>query len=190
MRRSKRKNEIYNAAVKLFREKGFAAASMRDLADRVGLEVSSLYSHINSKYEILSDICMECSDMFEEGMSAVISDHGSHMEKVMKLVRLHMDMALHHPSSVTVFNDEWKHLPEDRLKVFLDSRRTYEANFRQLIKEGMTAGDFTKRSSKVVFNIIINSTKWLHYYPRKLSEAELDKFENDIFSFVRAGLKG
>jgi len=132
---------------------------------------------------------MECGNMFEEGMAAVISSDGSNMQKVMKLVRLHMDMALRHPSSVTVFNDEWKHLPEERLALFLESRRAYEASFRKLIKEGMTAGDFTERSTKVVFNIIINSTKWLHYYPRKLSESELEKFENDIFSFVKAGLK-
>ena len=188
MKRSKRKQDIYSAAVQLFREKGYAAASMRDIADRVGLEASSLYSHIGSKEEILTDICMNCSGMFDDGMQKILSKTDSYQDKVKSLVRLHIDMALHHPSSVTVFNDEWKHLPQETLLVFLESRRKYEANFRKLIKEGMSSGVFKQRSSKVVFNILINSTKWLHYYPHKLSGSELEKFENDIFSFLEAGL--
>lgn len=189
MKRSKRKNEIYSAAVRLFRERGYAAASMRDLAERVGIEASSLYSHISSKEEILRDICMDCSQMFEKGMEEVLAMDGTYLEKVNALMRLHFDIALHHPSSATVFNDEWKHLPEASLEKFIASRRTYEAAFRNIIKEGIAAGEFAQRSSKVVFNIIINSTKWLHNYPRKMSKQELDKFKKDIFSFIESGIK-
>lgn len=188
MKRSKRKNEIYSAAVRLFRERGYAAASMRDIAERVGIEASSLYSHISSKEEILRDICMDCSKMFEAGMEDVLAMDVSHLQKVNALMRLHIDIAVHHPSSVTVFNDEWRHLPQESLDKFLASRRAYEAAYRNIIKEGMAAGEFSQRSSKVVFNIIINSTNWLHYYPRKMSKDELLKFEKDIFSFIEAGI--
>ena len=188
MKRSKRKNEIYSAAVRLFRERGYAASSMRDIAERVGIEASSLYSHISSKEEILRDICMDCSEMFEAGMKEVLATEGPFLQKIQALMRLHIDMAINHPSSVTVFNDEWKHLPPASLEKFLASRRAYEAAYRNIIKEGMAAGEFAQRSSKVVFNIIINSTQWLHYYPRKLSKDELEKFERNIFSFIEAGI--
>lgn len=188
MKRSKRKAEIYSAAVQLFKQKGYAAASMRDIAVSVGIEASSLYSHISSKEDILRDICMECSSMFAEGMEKVLRMDGTYLDKVRHLIRLHIDIALHHPSSVTVFNDEWKHLPAEALQPFVESRRHYESAYRNLLKEGMQKGEFTQRSTKTVFNILINSTKWLHYYPRKLSSDELEKFERDIFSFVEAGL--
>ncbi|MBK6904959.1 MAG: helix-turn-helix transcriptional regulator [Saprospirales bacterium] len=48
-----KKQEIFEEAAKLFQEKGYGAASMRDLADRVQLKASSLYSHIRKKEEIL-----------------------------------------------------------------------------------------------------------------------------------------
>jgi AcrR family transcriptional regulator len=47
--KKRKKEAIYEAAAQLFREKGYKAASMRDLAERVDLKVSSLYSHIGSK---------------------------------------------------------------------------------------------------------------------------------------------
>ena len=57
---STRKANIYEAAVQLFRDKGYPAATMRDLADRVGLkQASSLYNHVSSKEEILQNICFD-----------------------------------------------------------------------------------------------------------------------------------
>jgi len=187
-RSSKRKQEIYNVAVRLFREKGYAAASMRDIAERVGIEASSLYSHIKSKDELLADICMHCSHMFEEGIQCILGEQGTFSQKLEALLKLHIDIALNHPSSVTVFNDEWKHLSQDKLSKFVESRRAYETRFRKLLREGMESGEFTQRSSKVVFNIIISSTKWLHHYPRTMTKEEQGKFEEEIISFIKSGL--
>jgi AcrR family transcriptional regulator len=44
-----RREVIIAKAALLFREKGFKAASMRDLAESVGVEAASLYNHIKSK---------------------------------------------------------------------------------------------------------------------------------------------
>ena len=137
MKRSKRKQEIYSKAAKLFREKGYAATSIRDIAMDVGLEPSSLYSHIKSKEEILINICFECADLFDEGMKIIIDKRLGAMESIMQLVDLHSEIAFYRPSSVTVFNDEWRHLPQEELKKFLDKRKIYEDHFKKIIKTGV-----------------------------------------------------
>ncbi|MEO6963181.1 MAG: helix-turn-helix domain-containing protein, partial [Puia sp.] len=43
---SSKKDVIIEKAARLFLEKGFGAASMRDLAEHVGVEAASLYNHI------------------------------------------------------------------------------------------------------------------------------------------------
>jgi AcrR family transcriptional regulator len=53
-----RKEVILRKASSLFRMKGFAVTSMRDLAESVGVEAPSLYNHIGSKAELLQDICI------------------------------------------------------------------------------------------------------------------------------------
>ena len=66
-----KKQIIQEAAVRLFRDKGYSATSMRDLADAVNLKASSLYNHISSKEEILKDICFENAHRFLDGMEEV-----------------------------------------------------------------------------------------------------------------------
>mgnify|MGYP003694176505 CR=1 FL=1 len=54
----------------MFKDKGFAASSMRDLAETVGIEAASLYNHIKSKSEILQEIIFhaaaECNLQLDE----------------------------------------------------------------------------------------------------------------------------
>ena len=51
-----KKDIIIKKAALLFRTKGFNAASMRELAEAVGVEAPSLYNHIGSKSELLQAI--------------------------------------------------------------------------------------------------------------------------------------
>ena len=50
------KERIFKAAIDLFAQKGFDATSMREIAEAVGIKKASLYSHYNSKDEILEKI--------------------------------------------------------------------------------------------------------------------------------------
>lgn len=50
------KAAIVNEARELFRERGFAGASMKDLSERVGLLKGSLYSHFPSKESLIGEV--------------------------------------------------------------------------------------------------------------------------------------
>ena len=50
------KDNILNAALKLFSERGYEGASMSDIADLLGITKAALYKHYKSKQEILDSI--------------------------------------------------------------------------------------------------------------------------------------
>lgn len=190
MKRSKknRKEEIYAISAKLFRKRGYVAATMRDIAELVGIEPSSLYSHIKSKEEILINICTACANEFDQGMQSIQESDRSNPEKIAALIDLHLDIAYNKPSSVTVFNDEWRHLPQNDLQLFLQKRNDYESNFKSILKEGMEKGEFVQMSESTAFQLIINSLKWIHYYSKKLNKSDFDTKRKEIIHFISRGL--
>ena len=189
MKRSKnRKEEIYVVAANLFRKRGYVASTMRDIAEKVGIEPSSLYSHIKSKEEILINICTNCANEFESGMEAVLNAPSTYSEKILDLVDLHIDIAFDKPSSVTVFNDEWRHLPESNLASFQKQRNLYESNFKSILESGMKSGEFIELSKTTAFQLVINSVKWIHYSAKRMSKTELEAKRNEIKLFISRGL--
>lgn len=163
---SERKTKIMDAAAALFKEKGYAASSMREIAERVGLEPSSLYNHIHSKSEILKDICMVNAALFVDGITCIREEGGSSTEQLSKLIQLHVDIATARGSSITVFNDEWRHLDSESLGEFLKMRKFYEKSLRSILEEGIRCGEIRDCNVQVMLLSIISSLRWVHEYYR------------------------
>ncbi|RLD18092.1 MAG: TetR/AcrR family transcriptional regulator [Bacteroidetes bacterium] len=185
--RSTRKQHIYEAAATLFRDKGYNATSMRDLALSVGIEPSSLYSHIKSKEELLSGICFDCGQQFLDGVRAIISDQSTIEDQLRQLIFLHVKIAQDDITSMTVFNDEWRHITEPELSLFLRMRKKYEDDCMVIINSGMDEGVFRNIDSHVVLNAIINSTQWIQRSKRMLSK-ETGVLGNQISDLILNGL--
>jgi AcrR family transcriptional regulator len=171
-----RKAEIETVAARLFGEKGFAGCSVRDIAQAVGLGAASLYNHMDSKDELLTTICFRCANEFLEGMKEIDSSAKGPREKIIALIRLHIHIALNDKSSVTVFNDEWRHMQEPHLSAFLQLRRGYEKNYIRIIREGMEQNEIRKTDEYLMYQWILSSLRWLHLpniRKNKLTETEL-----------------
>jgi AcrR family transcriptional regulator len=175
-----RKQEITRAAADLFRQKGYPATSMRDLAARVGLEPSSIYSHIKSKEDLLTQICMECAYKFLDGMKACEDLQATPPVMLDYLVDFHSEMAVTHPSSVTVFNDEWRFLSPDILHEFLKLRKAYETRFKEILIQGHREGYFYILHSDIVFELIIHAMTVFYKSGRRYSESDLKEQVKDF----------
>lgn len=183
------KKKIFEEAAQLFQEKGYLAASMRDLAQRVGLQVSSLYSHIGSKEELLHKICFDSARAYLEGMKGVEESNASPSEKLRQLISLHIQLATTDLTSVTIFNDEWRHLSEPYLKEFLAIRKDYEKRFSRILQQGIEAGELVDMNVTVCLFTILTSLRWLHrWYPEKRG-ISVKSLEAEILRFLFEGIK-
>jgi AcrR family transcriptional regulator len=181
-----KKHYIIEAAAELFTEKGFKAASIRELAQRVGLEPSSIYSHIHSKEELLITICTNCASRFTEGMQLILNAPESSLEKVEMLIGLHVETAFEDPAAVAVFSEEWRHLPEPYLTIFKDAKKQYEQNFRLIIKQGMDEGTLRELDTNIVFNTIIHAVRWPYFSGKKYDRK---KISDTIIQILMHGIK-
>lgn len=159
-----RKEQIEKEAASLFREKGYAASSMRDLAQRVGLEAGSLYSHFKSKETILQNICFRIANSFFESLDA-LENLGLDAEKQLKnAIKAHMEVLTRDPDETTVFQNDWKYLSEPYLSDFVQMRKDYENRFRKILEKGIKDGIFINHDLKILsltlLSALNNTTNW------------------------------
>ena len=87
-KKASKKGLILQRAATMFRERGFAASSMRDLAETVGIEAASLYNHIRSKNEILESICFDVANIFNEKIQEIESGRQSNINKINNCIQI------------------------------------------------------------------------------------------------------
>jgi AcrR family transcriptional regulator len=189
MAKSPTKERIFEEAARLFQEKGYLATSMRELAERADLQVSSLYSHIGSKEELLHKICFDNARKFLEGIKMAEEMEANSTEKIRFLISLHIKIATSDITSVTIFNDEWRHLSEPYLAEFLAMRRDYEKRFSKILQQGVEQGEFVPINVTVALFTILTSLRWLHrWFPEKRG-ISVKSLETEILSLLMNGLK-
>ncbi|MCC7188910.1 MAG: TetR/AcrR family transcriptional regulator [Anaerolineales bacterium] len=74
---------IEDAAMELFLTQGYAATSMRQIADKVGLALGGIYNHFSSKDEIFEGIIID-KHPYKQILPAVIAAEGETAEEFYK----------------------------------------------------------------------------------------------------------
>ena len=140
-----RKDQIYSVAERLFAERGYQAATIREIARELEIEGGSLYSHISSKQELLYEIVLRGSEEFLGAARAAIAAGGSASAQLRALMRRHLAIvAASRPRAVVHFH-EWRHLEPARQAEILRRRDEYEGYVRQIIRAGMKPSERLRR---------------------------------------------
>ncbi len=156
-----RKNQVIRKAAELFREYGYAATSMRDLANALGIEAASLYSHIKSKEEILQSLCFEIAAQFRESLEKVEKMDISFSEKLRLGIRGHIEVMAADLIASAVFMNEHRHLSEPYLRDFLLLRINYINRFKKIIEGGIKNGEFKHIDTKLAVMTLFSSLNWM-----------------------------
>src|SRR3954447_22636911 len=83
---SGRRREVTREAAKLFAQKGYHGTSIGDIAQALGVQKGSLYSHIDSKEDLLYETLSEGAAAFHAALDS-ISDGAAPVEKIRLAIR-------------------------------------------------------------------------------------------------------
>ncbi len=186
---STKKDAIIEKAAKLFREKGFGAASMRDLAEDVGVEAASLYNHIQSKSGILQTICFKVANDFLSHLDTVQQSTEPVLNKVERIIRFHIRMMMDQYEFVYISDHEWRHLPEPYLSNFLNQRRNYRRSLSDLIARGIERGEMKEIEPYVAVLTLLSAISGIESWHRSRKTIAADVLENNMVKYLIEGLK-
>jgi AcrR family transcriptional regulator len=188
-RNSTRKEVIIAEAAKLFREKGFSATSMRDLAEHVGVEAASLYNHISSKAEILQEICFKVANQFMTHIEEVDNSQLSAIAKIEEILRFHIRQMVEHYEEVYVSDREWKHLTEPYMQNMQSQRRAYRQRIALIIEDGIRKGEIKPIDAPTAVLIMLHAVSGIESWHRSTKKIEGNVLEDNMVMILVEGLK-
>jgi AcrR family transcriptional regulator len=186
-----RSEEVYAAALRLFREKGYHATSMQDIAAAVGLYKGSLYHYIGGKDELLARV-------FERGMGVLLADveriaadrAGTPSAQLRLIVQAHVEAVANNLDALTVYLHEWRALAGDSLANVRAQHERYTGLVAEIVGRGVRMGEFRAPDVGIATLGLLGMCNWLcqWYTPGgRLTPAEIGARFADL---MLDGLRG
>ncbi len=188
-RKASKKEFILLKAAAMFREKGFSATSMRDLAEAVGIEAASLYNHIQSKAEMLQEIIFRISNDCNIHLDSLEKADMSNQKKIESLIRFHVQMMVNRFDDYHVMINEWVHLPEPYQTTFTTQRRTYVEKMESIIEKGIHNKEMKPVMPYVAVLTILSSVRGLEFWHRSIKQITPQEMEDNMVNHLINGLK-
>ncbi|MEP7237566.1 MAG: TetR/AcrR family transcriptional regulator [Ferruginibacter sp.] len=183
-----KKDVIIQKAAALFKKKGYSSASMRELAETVGVEAPSLYNHIGGKSELLHAICFKVANAFTSYLDTVEKETVNPVTRLENIIRFHISMMLNNFDEVYVANHEWKHLKEPLLSNFLIQRRSYEKRLITIMETGIRTQEFKNTNPYVAVLTILAAVRGLEFWQQHKKNISNQVLEDDMVHHLLKGI--
>jgi AcrR family transcriptional regulator len=142
--RPARQATIVDAARREFVERGFAAVSIRDIAQRAGMSVSALYHYYPGKQDLLLAILDEGADAYfgacEQALAEADADDPA--ERLEALVAATVRFRVEYPVKSSITLTEERSLSPENLAHYRSRTARGTRQFQQAIEAGVAAGLF------------------------------------------------
>ncbi|MFI5610911.1 TetR/AcrR family transcriptional regulator [Amycolatopsis sp. NPDC051903] len=116
---------ILDEAAKLFRDRGYHAVGIDDIAAGVGIAGPSIYSHFPSKAAVLTAVVEEIADELCWGGALALASGGTAHDALELLVTTHVRTALAKSDLIAVWMTEEHHVPHDLGEAVRRDRKRY-----------------------------------------------------------------
>jgi AcrR family transcriptional regulator len=190
---ARRDEEVLAAATKVFHNRGYADASVQDIADELGILKGSLYHYIDTKedllYRVLERSHLEVQAILDEVVA--LSDDTPPLERLRAYIVRQVEYTARHLAPMAVYYHDVDQLSPARRKELLSKRRVHDKFVAGMIEEAKRRGEVDRSVdanlvTKFVFGAMIWAYRW--YKPRgTLKAAEVAESCAD---FVLHGLTG
>ncbi len=175
---------LLEAAATLFAQKGYAAASTREIAGILGIRKASLYYHVENKEDLLYNICKSSLAQIRSDVAEALVTIEDPHERIDTLIRTHMQSLLRDQVAFVAVGD-MHFLSGKRLTEVIALRDAYEDLVRGVLGDGRTAGvlrdDISPKNLCLILLGLLNRTELWYRRDGGLSPDELALVFESIF---------
>lgn len=192
-----KREEILEAATKIFYEKGYQSTTMNDMANEIGLSKSAIYHYFKSKEDLLVEIYDKAiTDAVNELSKTVKSDKCT-IDKLQEITANQIERIIieKQPMMKTFFQEEGQ-LPEKFFKSIKKRKREFNRLVEDIFIKGVSEGVFKKGDPELFVNAFLGMCLWVYkwykpntkYTPKDITEYFVKLLEEGYLASDSKGL--
>jgi TetR/AcrR family fatty acid metabolism transcriptional regulator len=185
-----RVSALLAAGTEVIARKGFANATIREIAEQAGVHVPTFYQHIASKNELLEMVYALEMKQLEDDLDANLRIEGTASERLEGMILSALDISHRRKRQIGILNRELKNLrPDGRARVIAQYRRLI-GRYETVIRSGIRTGEFSPSVDPVLAANVADmiSDMWA-LRPFFFTDHALDSFRAQAVSFIMSGLR-
>jgi AcrR family transcriptional regulator len=161
------RQEIIDAAISLFSQNGYHAASMQDVARALGIQKPSLYHHFDSKEAILLAILENGMERLTGQLEEIAASDQDCVSKLRAAIQAQADAIASNPPRAAVFLREDRGLGDGYMAQYLAKSDRVQHFFRVIVQQGIDAGVFRATDVSITAQALLGAVNWMTrwYHP-------------------------
>ena len=187
----KREPEVLDTAARVFHERGYADATIQDVADALGMLKGSLYYYIDSKEDLLFRLLEQVHDEVDEILTKVMDHEGSPIEVIALYARLLAGYHLSNLVKITVYYHDVDQLSDQRRRLIYSRRRVHEEYVTGLIEAAQRDGTADpSQPARLLVSCVFGVLVWVYRWYRPRGQFRPEAVVDACVAFVLSGLRG
>lgn len=170
-----KEQEIIATAARLFKDKGYRATTLEDIAAAVGMLKGSLYYYIQSKEQLLYLVVREPVRQVYQQLAEIVLSEAPVRSKIAQAVANHLTLFHQHYPHMAVYLHDYPHLMQKLQKDIIETPKHYQRLWATLLQQGIEAGELrADLDVKVTGYAILGMCNWVYrwYHPEGPLSAE------------------
>ncbi|MCI5077452.1 TetR/AcrR family transcriptional regulator [Oricola sp.] len=189
-RGANRRDLMLETACELIYEKGYASASMRDIANAVGVTQAAMYYHFANKEEMLFALIKGFNDQLLAVITGAMSASGDPAEGLRGTIRAHILLGRSHYREFKLISEDKRHLSESHAEELRLNERTIFGLYRDRMAEIIAANGITGRDPAVCAFNTLSMINYVFNWYRQDGRMSLEDIADQTAAFAIGGLTG
>ena len=182
-----KREAVLRTAAQLFNEKGYAASTLDEVAERLGVSKPTVYYYVDSKDAILLECVRTGLEMLQRAIREVDARGGHAIDKLMAAMRAYVDIVTQDFGMCVIRVGEESLPPEARQKV-RRMKAGLDAEFRELIRLGIAEGSIAPCDPKIAAFTLAGALSWIGRWYQPGGELDPEAIADQCIRLLIQGL--
>ncbi len=187
-RKESRRDQILNAATRIFSEKTYHGTTLQDIADAVGMLKGSLYYYIDSKERLLTDIIIEAAKTLNEDLVRVENADIGPVERLRQIIREHVKFNAIYREAGTLFLTEKNVISSLEMSELVEIFNRRDKLLAFALNQAIVAGLYRQVDIRITSLAIIGLCNSVLFWVRPAGRFSYEEIADAFFDLIHDGL--